>query len=205
MLKNCRLYVIVDRTAAKNGDIAKIAEDALRGGADIIQLRDKSSDDGTLLRCAKRIRAIAGRYNRPFIVNNRADIARAVNADGVHLGQGDIPVEEARKILGNKLIGVSTHSIAEARLAQKKGADYIGVGPVFKTPTKKGLHPIGLSTLEKIRKTVKIPLFAIGGISLANIEDVKKRGADRIAVISAATKDKNVRRAVTRLKKVLSG
>jgi len=197
--------VIIDRGTAKKKDMRKIAEDALKGGADIIQLRDKSSSDKSLLRYAKAIKDITQRYKRAFIINDRADIARAVKADGVHLGQGDMPIEEARKIIGGKIIGVSTHSLPEAKAAQKKGADYIGIGPIFRTATKKKSRPIGASVLSRMRRTVDIPFFAIGGISLANIEDVKKKGVDRIAVVSAATKAKNVRSAVKQLKKALAG
>ena len=203
MLKNCRLYVIIDRDVLKTRDIVKAAEGALRGGADIIQLRDKSSCARSLVQYAKRIKALAKKYKRPFILNDRVDIARAVNADGVHLGQGDIPIEEARKILGKKIIGVSAHNLRQAKKAQRKGADYIGIGPIFKTPTKKQLRPIGPSILPGIRKQVDIPFFAIGGIALANIKEVKKRGADRIAVVSSAIKPVNVCRAVKQLKEAI--
>ena len=204
MLKDCKLYVIVDRAIIKNGDILKVAKEALRGGADIIQLRDKSSGDGALLQYAKSIKHITKRYKRLFIINDRVDIARAVNADGVHLGQGDIPIEEARKILGKKIIGISTHSLDEAKRAQRKGADYIGIGPIFKTATKKKLVPIGPSILAKVRRRINIPFFAIGGISLTNIADVKKKGANRIAVASSVIKAKNIYPAVKRLKEAVS-
>ena len=204
MLKSCKLYVIIDRCLIENRDILKVVEDALRGGADIIQLRDKSSDDRALLRYAKDIKQITKRYKRLFIVNDRADIAYAADADGVHLGQDDIQIEEARKILGGKIIGISTHSVGEAERAQRKGADYIGIGPIFETATKKGPAPIGPSILTEVRKRIDIPFFAIGGISLANIMDVKKNGADRIAVAYSATQAGNVYDAVKELKEMLS-
>ena len=204
MLKSCKLYVIIDRGLIENRDILKVAEDALRGEADIIQLRDKSSDDRTLLRYAKDIKQITKRHKRLFIVNDRVDIAYAADADGVHLGQDDIPIEEARKILGEKIIGISTHSVSEAERAERKGADYIGVGPIFKTATKKKTAPIGPSILNEVRKRINIPFFAIGGISPANIMDVKKNGADRIAVAYSATQAGNVYDAVKQLKGALS-
>ena len=204
MLKDCKLYVIVDRGVIKKRDVLEIAKEALRGGADIIQLRDKSSGDGALLQYAKSIKCITKKYKRLFIINDRVDIARAVNADGVHLGQGDIPIEEARKILGKKIIGLSTHSLDEAKRAQRKGADYIGIGPIFKTATKKKLMPIGPSILPKVRGRIDIPFFAIGGISLINVADAKKKGADRIAVASSAIKAKNIYPAVKRLREAIN-
>ena len=204
MLKNCRLYVIIDRDIIKNKDIVKVTEDALRGGADIIQLRDKSSSDELLLQYAKKIKTITKKHKRFFIINDRADIARLLNADGVHLGQNDIPIKEARRLLGKKIVGITTHSLSDAKKAQKKGADYIGTGPIFETPTKKNLSPIGLSILAKLRKKIDIPFFAIGGISISNIPDVKKSGAERIAVASSAIKTDNVYQAVKNLKKAIT-
>ena len=203
MLKNCRLYVIIDKALVKNRDILKITAEALRGGADIIQLRDKLSNDEDFLRCAKAIRVITKKYNRPFIINDRAGIARTVNADGVHLGQDDTSIEEARKIVGKKMIGVSTHNLSQAEYAQKKGADYIGIGPIFKTTTKKGALPIGLSVLTEVHKIMAIPFFAIGNISSSNVEDVKKNGAKRVAVASSAIKAEDVYHAVKQFKAVL--
>ena len=203
-MKDCKLYVIIDREIIKNRDIRRVTKDALRGGADIIQLRDKSSPDGNFLQYAKAIKKITKKYKCPFIVNDRVDIAYIVDADGVHLGGGDIPIEEARKILGSKIIGVSTHNLKEAKKAVKKGADYIGIGPVFTSKTKKGPSPIGLSILRRISKTIDIPFFAIGGISLTNIAKVKKAGADRIAVISSVLKSKNVYDSVRKLKEAIS-
>ena len=202
-MKDFKLYVIIDRDLIKKRDILKIVNDVLRGGADIIQLRDKSSDDGGFLRDARAIKKIATRYNRPVIINDRVDIARIVDADGVHLGQGDIPIEEARKILRKKIIGVSTHNAEQAKNAKRRGASYIGIGPIFRTQTKKGLSPIGLHILKRISKTIDIPFFAIGGIALDNIADVKKAGAGRVAVVSSAIKSKNVHMSVKRLKEAM--
>jgi thiamine-phosphate pyrophosphorylase len=195
--------VIIDRNTVKGRNISKIAEDALRGGADIIQLRDKSSEDTSLLESAKAIKDIAKKYRRLFIVNDRADIAAAAGADGVHLGQGDLPIGEARKVLGRKIIGISTHSLKQARKAERDGADYVGIGPIFKTKTKKGLSPIGSSILRSVSRAIDIPFFAIGGISCNNITDVKKTGTGRIAVVSSAIKRKNVYESVKRLKKAI--
>lgn len=202
-MKDSKLYVIIDRELIKNRDILKVAKEVLRGGADIIQLRDKSSDDGKLLQYARVIKRITKRYKRPFIINDRVDIALIVGADGVHLGQDDIPIEEARKILGKKIIGISTHNLTQAKNAQKRGASYIGIGPIFKTKTKNALSPIGLSILRRISKAIHIPFFAIGGISFDNIEDVKRAGVPGIAVISQAIKTENVYRSVKMLKEAM--
>lgn len=203
-MKDCKLCVIIDRGVIKKRDILKIVEDALGGGADIIQLRDKSSEDESFLQCARAIKNITKKYKRLFIINDRVDIARLVGADGVHLGQTDLPIEEARKILGKKIIGISTRNLEEAKKAERRGADYIGIGPVFKSKTKKGLSPIGLAILRRIGKTINIPFFAIGGVSHNNIADVKKRGAERVAVVSSAIKTKNVYQSVKKLKEAIN-
>lgn len=203
MLKSCRLYVIIDRDVIKERPLLKIVEDVFSGGADIIQLRDKSSDDGNFLECARDVKKIANKYKRLFLINDRVDIARIVDADGVHLGQNDIPIEKARKILGKKIIGASTHNLRQAREAERKGADYIGVGSIFKSETKKDSSPIGLSILHRINKAINIPFFAIGGVSLRNIAEVKKAGGDRVAVVSSAIKARDVYSGVKNLKKQL--
>ena len=203
-LKNCKLYVIIDSGMIGERDILKIAEDVLRGGADIIQLRDKSSDDKTLLQRAKAIKKIANKYKRPFILNDRADLARIIDADGVHLGQDDIPIEEARKIIGKKIIGISTHSVEEAKNAKERGADYIGIGPIFKTKTKKRALPIGLSVLRRVSKAIDIPSFAIGGISPDNIPAIKKSNATQVAIASSAIKNREVCQSVRKLKEKIN-
>lgn len=203
LLKNCRLYVIVDKSLFKKRGVCKIAEEALRGGADIIQLRDKLSDDKNLLLNAKAIRRITKRYKRLFIINDRPDIALIADADGVHLGQEDIPIEEARRFLKNKIIGLSTHNISQAKNAYRRGADYIGIGPIFKSKTKKALSPIGASILRRLSKTIDIPYFAIGGIDCGNMRNIKNAGAKRVAVASSATGPKDVYRSVKKLKEAL--
>lgn len=203
MLKKCGLYVIVDKGLVKGRDIIRVAQEALSGGADIIQLRDKASGDRELVECARAISKAAAKYKRLFIVNDRPDIALASDSDGVHLGQGDMPPENARRILGKRIIGISTHNREQAKAAESQGADYIAIGPIFKTATKSGCRPIGVPALKKAQKDISLPFFAIGGISDSNIKYVKKGGAKRIAVASAAIKTKDVSAAVRRLKKAL--
>lgn len=167
-------------------DPARVAEQAIRGGADLIQWRDKSSPDGPFLETAERLRELTRRTGTLFVVNDRLDVALACGADGVHLGHEDIPVPRARALAGERLlIGRSTHSIEEGLGAQGEGADYIGVGPVFATPTKPGVRAVGLGLVREASARIRIPWFAIGGIDLQNLPLVSSAGAARVAVVRA--------------------
>jgi thiamine-phosphate diphosphorylase len=169
-----------------SGNHIKMAEDACKGGARILQYRDKTSDRKVMLNQAATIRKITRQYNTLFIVNDFIDIALLSKADGVHLGQDDIPISEARKITPpDFIIGVSTHSLEQAIIAEKQGADYIGSGPVFATPTKENYVPIGLITLKKVLETVHIPVVAIGGLNLENIPELYELGARNFAMVRA--------------------
>ena len=180
---------MADAEAARGKDIIQLIGAAVEGGATIIQLR------GKIWTCREflQVGINAVQFLRPkkilLIINDRVDIALACEADGVHLGQDDIPLPYARKILGKKrIIGISASAVKEAEAAEKGGADYIGVGPIFRTLSKKDVGPLlGLDRLSKIRKIVKIPIVAIGGISAANVAEVISAGADGVAVISAIT------------------
>jgi thiamine-phosphate pyrophosphorylase len=178
------LYAIVD---ASFSDPQKIAVEILRGGGRIIQLRAKTLPAGEFLDLARKIRAKCIEYGATFIINDRVDIAMLSGADGVHLGQDDMPIAEARKMLGNaKLIGISTHNAAEGLVADKAGADYIGFGPIFKTDTKKDADPVkGLEGLKTVMRELSLPMVGIGGINASNIVSVLDAGADAAAVISA--------------------
>jgi thiamine-phosphate pyrophosphorylase len=182
-----RLYLVTDQELSENHDTLKTVEEALKGGVDIVQLREYSLTDSELLKMALRVRKLTLKYKALFIVNNRPDIVLISGADGVHLGQDDLPVSETRKILGKgKYIGVSTHSTEQARNAVKDGADYIGVGPVYPTRTKKNAGPpVTLSYVRQVANArLPIPFFAIGGIKLHNVEEVLRVGARRIAVVT---------------------
>lgn len=192
--------MILDKDSLKKKDVIKVAEEVLRGGADVIQYRDKTSSDKAFIKEAMALKEIIKRHGRTFIINDRIDAARAVGADGVHLGQEDMPIRYAREIIGNKIIGVSAHSLEEALRAEKDGADYIGIGPIFKSPSKPGLKPIGPAVLKNIKKSAGIPFFAIGGINLKNIADLKKMGINKIAVISAAIANGDICKSVSHLK-----
>ncbi len=161
---------------------------ALKAGAEWIQYREKEKTRREIFDEALRLRRLTGEYGAAFIVNDHADIALAVDADGVHLGQDDLPLQEARKFMGKKIIGISTHSLAEALAAFSSGADYIGFGPVFHTTTKDAGEPKGVELLKEIKRHVSIPVVAIGGISPENLQMVRKAGADGVAVASAILK-----------------
>lgn len=183
-MKNSNLQVILDMGLVGKRDIAEVASELVDGGADCIQFRDKVSCDRVLLEEAKKIRKIA--KDCIFIINDRIDIARLCEADGVHLGQDDLPYEEARRLVGkNRLIGISTHNINQAKEAEELGVDYIGVGPIFPTTTKPDLKAIGLEIVEAVSKDIEIPAFFIGGIDLINIGEILKKGGKRVAVASA--------------------
>ena len=161
----------------------------LRAGVGWVQYRDKTASRRKVYEEAIKLKDLAGKHNAVFIVNDYSDIALAVDADGVHLGQDDLPVKEARKILGKgKIIGVSTHCIEQALEAEQAGADYIGFGPVFHTSTKDAGSPRGIDLLGEIKNKVSIPVVAIGGINLENIHSVLETGVDAVAVASAILK-----------------
>ncbi len=195
------LYAIIDNSIRPDLSNIEIAKKVLAGGARIVQLRGKGLSSKELLRQAREIRKLSREAGAIFIVNDRAEIALLSDADGVHLGQDDLPVSEARKILGaGKLIGISTHSIEQAMKAQQEGADYIGFGPVFGTTTKADAEEAkGLQALLEIKKNVKIPVVAIGGINLENLADVISSGADAVAVISAIVKAEDIEGATSDL------
>jgi len=187
MLEAVHLCVITDPGLAPGRDHVAIAAAALAGGADMIQLRDKTGSLRDLLPQARSIHALCRSRGALFIVNDRVDLALATDADGAHVGQEDLPAASARRLLGpRRLLGVSTHSLAQAEAARQAGADYIGFGPMFATGTKDtGYEPRGLNALRGIRRAVSLPILAIGGITLENATLVIEAGAAAPAVISA--------------------
>lgn len=166
----------------------EMTEIALKAGTVWIQYREKAKTRREIYNEALRLRQLTWEFGATFIVNDHTDIALAVSADGVHLGQDDLPLREARRIMGEKMIGISTHSLPEAVDAFDGGADYIGFGPVFHTTTKDAGEPKGLGMLSEIKNSVGIPVVAIGGISLENLQSVLDSGADAVAVASAILK-----------------
>lgn len=185
-IKNWKLYVILSKVLVADKDLGELAEDVIEAGADAIQLRDKVSADGVFLKDACLVRDVARRSGIPLVINDRTDIAKAIGAEGVHLGQDDICVDDARKILGKEaIVGVSCHSVKQALRAQADGADYIGLGPIFKTPTKPELKPIGLRIISIVRERIDIPVVCIGGINTSNIKKLLSSGATTVALVSA--------------------
>ncbi|CAM4470945.1 thiamine-phosphate pyrophosphorylase [Paenibacillus endophyticus] len=184
-MKDFRLYAITGEQFHPGRSMIEVMEEAIKGGVDIIQLRDKSGDKAVITEKAKALRELTRKYGVTFIVNDYIDIAMEVDADGIHLGQGDVPLLEARKMVGNKIIGISTHAIAEALLAEQQGADYIGVGPIYPTATKVDVvDPVTIAYVREVVKEVSIPFVAIGGIKLHNVDDVIQAGATRICAVS---------------------
>lgn len=181
------LYLITDRNIINNRSLKECVEEAIKGGVTIVQIREKDASTREFYNIAKEIKDVTDKYNIPLIINDRIDIALAVDAAGVHLGQSDMSIEVARKILGeDKIIGISAGNIEEALEAEKSGADYLGIGAIFYTGTKKDIdEPIGLEGLKEIVSKIKIPSVAIGGINKENAAEVMKTGVNGISIISA--------------------
>jgi thiamine-phosphate pyrophosphorylase len=180
-LRDARLYFVADR-----GGMARALEGALAGGADLFQLRDKAASDDELLAAAESARERCHAAGALFLLNDRPDLAATCGADGVHVGQDDMPVDRARKLVGDDaLIGLSTHSMQQAQAGGRSGADYIALGPVEATPTKEGRPAIGVGPIKYAAAHVSVPWFAIGGIDADNVGAVVKAGARRIVVVRA--------------------
>jgi len=203
-LRDCILYLILDTDVYDYEMLFDIMEKAVTAGVDIVQLRDKHGSCRNILQFSIRcMKALAGRV--PFIVNDRVDIAYACGADGVHLGQEDLPVDKAREILGkDAIIGISCQSMEDARHAEESGADYIGFGSVFKTLTKPDRQPMDLNLLAEVCKQIRIPVFAIGGIGISNLSVILNVGVGRIAVCRAISKANDVSGIVKDMKTMLS-
>ncbi len=181
-----RLYVVLDRTASGGRDLDTILAGALDGGAEMIQLREKTLPSGTIFALAERLAVRCRAARVPFIVNDRVDLAVAVGADGVHLGQDDLPPAHARALMKpGMILGLSTHSVEQAEAAQGAGADYVAVGSMFPTATKPEFQLVGPALARTARPVVRVPLIGIGGITEDNVGEVIAAGADGVAVISA--------------------
>lgn len=200
------LYLVTDRPLSRGRRTAEIVEAAVAGGVTCVQLREKHCDTREFIDEARAIIPVLAKKHVPLIINDRLDVALAVGAYGVHLGQSDMHISDARKIAGNSLvIGVSAESIDNAVQAQRDGADYIGISPVFSTPTKTDTAaPLGLEGVREIRKRVAVPIVGIGGINHTNAASVVSAGADGIAVVSAIVSADNPAHAAKRLKTIIS-
>jgi thiamine-phosphate pyrophosphorylase len=193
------LYVVLDRTAARGRDLGDIFEAVAAAGCRMVQLREKAWPSGRLWPLAERLRAGARAAGVTFIVNDRVDLALALDADGVHLGQDDLPPGPARALLRpGMVLGISTHSVEQARAAQAAGADYVAVGSMFATTTKADFELVGPALVRKLRGEITVPLVAIGGITADNVHEVIAAGADGVAVISAVCAATDPRQAAAR-------
>jgi thiamine-phosphate pyrophosphorylase len=193
-LRECRLYGIIDLGyIPRPRDCGCIAEQMVSGGVDLIQLRAKGKSIDELVNLASEIHEITARSDTPLIVNDHAEVAAQVPVEGVHVGQEDDSILFARQRAGRDLIvGKSTHSLAQAFTAQREGADYIGFGPIFATPTKPDYKPIGLGNIRQVHLDVSIPIFCIGGINIDNLQRVIDAGAKRVVMVSALLKAHSV-------------
>jgi len=200
LLKRSRLYLILDKPGIAGRSLDSLCSEILAGGISMVQLRDKISAKPDILKTALTLVRCLRASKTLFIVNDYLDVAVLAKADGLHLGQADLPLKKARSILGkDKIIGISCHNLRQALKAQKEGADYIGIGPVYATVTKPGYRPIGINVLKRLKGKIKIPYFAIGNINKGNIRKIVSAGASRIAVSRAILNSGNIVRPVKEL------
>lgn len=203
--KSLLLYAVTDRHWTGEKTLVQQTEEAIKGGATFVQIREKNLAEEKFYEEAVQLKELCEKYKIPFVVNDNVPLAKKINADGVHVGQDDMNVLEARKILGGqKIIGVSAQTVEEAVLAEKQGADYLGVGAVFPTGSKDDAVEVPLKTLKEICAAVKIPVVAIGGISKENVSELKGSGICGISVISAIFAQKDIISATKDLKKRIS-
>lgn len=199
-----RLYLVTDRSFLGNKSLKLAVEEAIEGGTTFLQIREKNICTKEFYKVALEVKEVTDYYKVPLVINDRIDIAQAIDADGVHLGQTDMPLNIARRILGsNKLIGISVGNIHDALEAEKNGADYIGIGTVFYTGTKKDINiPIGLEGLRDVCNSIKIPKVAIGGINRDNLRNVISTGVNGAAVVSAILGQGDIKGASQLLKEL---
>ncbi len=204
-LNDCRLYGILDLSYVDILDVPRVAEAMIEGDVDLIQLRGKQRSIDELVDLATELHKITCRSSIPLIVNDHPDIAGKVPVEGVHVGQQDDSVAIAREKAGRELlVGKSTHSLEQAITAQYEGADYIGFGPIFSTPTKPDYQPIGLKDIKQVHVDVRLPIFCIGGIKIDNLEQVIAAGARRVAIVSGLLKAPDIVEYARACKKLLT-
>lgn len=202
---NYKLYLVTNRDLLKNISLTEAVEEAIKGGTTLVQLREKNVSSLEFYNIAKSIKKVTDKYDIPLIIDDRLDIALAVDAAGLHVGQSDMPAIIARKLLGeNKILGVSAHTIDEALKAEKDGADYIGTGAIFTTTTKKDAENVSIKSLKEITEKVHIPVVAIGGINQENVKMLKDTGISGISVISSILGKNDIKRASEDLNKCIN-
>ena len=199
------LYLVTDRGLSRERSTLEIVTAAVNGGATVVQLREKQCSTRDFIEQALAIKDFLKDRGVPLIINDRVDVAQAIEADGVHLGQTDMPLEVAKKILGDSMIiGISAESLPDAIAAEQGGADYLGVSPIYATPTKADTAPaLGLEGLRKIRKAVRLPLVGIGGLNPDNAAEVIRNGADGVAVVSAIVAADDPQAAADALRQII--
>ncbi len=195
-----RLYLVSDQRVLKGRDFIESLEQAILGGVTVLQLRDKEASSKAFYQWALEVKKLTEKYRIPLIINDRIDIALAVDAEGVHLGQQDLPIKAARRLMGpQKILGASTATLEEAKKAEAEGADYIGVGALFPTETKSNTRRVSLEQLKLIKNSVSIPVVGIGGISEDNLSSIIQTGVDGVAVVSALLGKEDIQRAAKNL------
>lgn len=195
------IYLVTDRDLMSTETLEEAVEEAIKGGCTLIQLREKECSSLDFYNTAVNVKKITDKYNIPLLINDRLDIAQAVDAAGVHIGQSDLPLTIVRNILGNdKIIGVSAGNLEEALTAEKNGADYIGVGAVYATGSKKDATAVTMEEVKKIRNNVKIPMVVIGGVNKERIKDFKDVAIDGVAIISAIIAQKDIKKAAEEIR-----
>lgn len=195
------VYLVTDRDLMSTETIEEAIEQAIAGGTTLIQLREKECSSLDFYNTAVKVKEICDKNKVPLLINDRLDIALAVDADGVHVGQSDLPASVVRKIIGeDKIIGVSAGNLKDAVKAERDGADYIGVGAMYATGTKKDAKPTSLETLKEIRKNVNIPIVVIGGINKDRIKDFKGTNINGVAIVSAIIAQKDIKRSANDIK-----
>ena len=204
-IKNAMLlYAVTDRAWLKeNEDLTSVCKSVIENGATFLQIREKDLDEGTFEQEAEALKKLCAQYHIPFVVNDSVEIALDIDADGVHVGQSDIKGRDIRSMIGNeKILGISAGTVEEAIAAEKAGADYIGVGAVFGTSTKKNARNLTVEKLKEISESVSIPVVAIGGIGVSNIMELVESGVDGVAVVSAIFAAENPGEATAKLLKL---
>lgn len=193
-MKELKFYLVTDSDILRDRDFYNSIEEALKGGVTMLQLREKNASGKEFLEKAIKLRELTKKYNVKFIINDRVDIAMLCDADGVHVGQSDIPANKVREIIGeDKIVGVSARTVEEALTAKENGADYLGVGAMFTTRTKLDAKSVSIEKLKEIQEVIKLPVVAIGGLSLSNIDKLKECNVDGYAVVSAILGAENIK------------
>ncbi len=203
-LSECQLYGILDLSYVDNSDAVPVAEAMIEGGVDLIQLRGKGRPIEELVDLAANLHELTARFSMPLIVNDHAEVAIKVPVEGVHVGQDDDAIAAVRRKVGRQvLVGKSTHRLEQALAAQREGADYIGFGPIFVTPTKPDYQPIGLKEIDGVHRDVVVPIFCIGGITIDNLNEVIAAGARRVAIVSGLLKTPDIAKYARACKNLL--